>query len=499
MTRSGGPVWRVVEALLQAPRLLELNERNLVVRMLADAWGSPVPVLEQVGTIEHLFNIVDACRSRPHGLETLVQILERMDPGATYLAKLQRVVGNMVVLEMWADDEREQLFALLNGVVTPDVAGLYRAAAGRWAPELRARATCREAFELLETLTGDSDGIPKAIVFVELLASMERPDLALRLREWSERQAALIGVTEELRAARQRQPLAGGRAALPMKPPPQTPAYLVLLVQPEGVDGDRYRLSYWRQLDASAEWEPDRGKDYSDDLDGIRQAVARLLEGVEEEWAHYQPHIFVEFVLPEELLNLDVDQWTWEIDPRIPEPIGCHYPVVIRSLERMAKQKWHRSWYRRWQELEKQLDTLGAIAADSGYWGMPSEIDSVRHIMSTFEEKPALIALVPSAPPLARNVGAEQVAAGFRKGVPVMIWHREDCLSEEFIAAVKTMLHGDDPHDVLERLRLMRLHGFAAGDSVTHVGTRLTLLWDNPRRKVTPDNPGPPKRAAAAS
>lgn len=491
-------MWHVVEALLQAPRLHELNERNLLVRMLADAWGSPVPVPEQARQVEHLFTIVETCRSRPYGLETLVQILERMDPGATYLVKLRQVVEPMAVLEMWADDEREQLFALLNGVVTPDVADLYRAAAGRWAPELRPRATCREAFELLETLTGDVDGIPRAIVFVELLAHRERPDLALRLREWSERQAMLIGVTEELRAARGRQPLAGGRTALPTKPPPRTPAYLVLLVAPEGVDGDRYRLSHWRQLDASAEWEPDRGTDYSDDLDGIRHAVARLLESVEEEWAHYQPHIFVEFVLPEELLNLDVDQWVWEIDPRIPEPIGCHYPVVIRSLERMAKPKWHRPWYQRWQELENQLATGGAIAAESGYWSMPSEIESIRHIMSTFEEKPALIALVPSAPPLARNVGAEQIAAGFRKGVPVMIWHREDCLSEEFIAAVKTMLHGDDPHDVLERLRLMRLRGFAAGDSVTHVGTRLTLLWDDPRRKVTPDKAGPPEPVAAA-
>ncbi|HEX9338728.1 MAG TPA: hypothetical protein VF892_22715, partial [Pseudonocardiaceae bacterium] len=295
-----------------------------------------------------------------------------------------------------------------------------------------------------------------------------------------------------------RPPLAGGRAALPTKPAPRAPAYLILMVQPEGVDGNMYRLSHWRQLDASGEWRPDRGPDHRGDLVGVRHAVARLMESLEEEWAPYRPTIFVEFVLPEELLNLDVDQWAWDTDPRMPEPIGCHFPVVIRSLERMVKPKWHRPWYLRWQLLQDQLAKNGSIAQSSGYWSTSGDADAIRAIIAAFEQEPTLVALVPSAPPHARTNGADEVAAGFRKGVPVMLWHRENCRSETFVAAAMDMLHGDDPRDVLERARLMRLSGFAAGADAAHVGTRLTLLWDDPGRRVTPDRPAPPARVAVS-
>ncbi|HEX9335023.1 MAG TPA: hypothetical protein VF892_04015, partial [Pseudonocardiaceae bacterium] len=98
MSRSGGPVWRVVEALLRVPGLTELNERNLVVRMLADAWGGPVGVQEHPRAIEHLFSLVEACRSHPHGLSTLVEILDRIYQGSTFLSEIHRVVDPMSVL-----------------------------------------------------------------------------------------------------------------------------------------------------------------------------------------------------------------------------------------------------------------------------------------------------------------------------------------------------------------------------------------------------------------
>ncbi len=481
---------------MRVPWLNELDGRNLLVRMLVDTLGAPLPVREHPRPVEHLFSLVDACRCRPHGLAMLLEVLDRIDPGATHVADVHRVVDPMMVLEMWPDGERERLFALLGGVAVADVAELYGVAGGQWAPRLWPRATYQDAFALLETLSAGPDGVPLAVIFVELLANLVRPDLAQQLRGWSDRQAALIGVTDELNAARGRSPLADGRASLPTKPVPNVPAYLILQVQQEGVDGDAYRLSYWRQLDATRSWEPDRGADYQGDLAGVRQEVVRLAEKLEVDWAQYQPDVFVEFVLPDELLNLDVDQWAWDNDPRMPEPIGCHFRVVIRSLARMATQKWHRTWYQRWERLRSQLVNDGAIAPGSGYWSNARTEDASRAIVSAFEQEPALVALVPSAPPHARTIGADEVAAGFRTGVPVMVWHRENCLSADFVSAVTDLLHGDDPHDVLERVRLIRINGFAAGRDTAHVGNRLTLLWDDPGRRVTPDQPGAPTRMA---
>lgn len=498
MTRSGGPILPVVEALLRVPVLKDRSERDLVCRFLAEEWDTLTPVTPHENPLVHLVNLVDACRTRPRGLATLMAILDQLDEGTTHLADVHRLIDPMIAREIWAPDETEEVFALLKGMPIPSLRELYRVAAGPWAPELRPKATLHDAFSMLETLTGDPDGIPRAIIFVELISSTVRPDAALQLRQWSDRRAAEIGVTEELLAARDKPPLSVDHASLIAKAPPHSPAYLVLQVQPEGVGGDRYRLTSWHQLGVTEEWQPERGLDRTGALADIKEAVAELMEGIEQDWAPQEPTIYVEFVLPEELLNLDVDQWAWDTDYRMPEPIGCHFHVVIRSLERMTTQKWHRPWYRRWRQLQDQLVTYGAIARDSGYWSMSADDASTRRIMSDFERGPALVALVPSAPPVAGTAGSQEVAAGFRKGVPVMIWHRENCRSDEFIAAVTSMLHGDDPHDIQERVRLMRLNGFAAGTD-THVGTHLTLLWDDPLRKVAPERPGPPAAVAVVS
>lgn len=495
MNGTSGPVWRVVDVLLRLPALHELSQRNLVVRMLADAWGTQVPVSDHPRAMDHLFDLVDACRCRPGGMRALLDVLDRLYQGNRYLSEIHRVVDPMVLLEMWPDGERDLLFTLLDGVPLPDIGDLYRTAAGPWAPPLRHPAAWWDAFTLLETLTGGSDGVPRTVVFVELLANAVRPDVGLRLREWSDRQAVLLGVTTALTAVRQRPPLAGTNTHLPPQPSQHPPAYLVLLVAPEDLVGDMYRLSHWRQLDTSSGWLPDHGEDHCGSLESVKQEVARLVESTEVAWARYQPAIVVEFVLPEELLNLDVDQWAWDTDPRMPEPIGCHFPVVIRSLDRMAEPKWHRPWYQRWRQLTEQLSSEGAIAPTAGYWSTSGDADAIRAIMIAFEQTPSLVVFIPSAPPHASSDGANEVAAGFRKGVPVMVWHREDCQSTEFVSAVKHMLHGHDSHDVLERARLIRLDGFAAG--VRHVGSQLTVLWDDPGRTVIPNPVAPPQVATA--
>ena len=205
-------------------------------------------------------------------------------------------------------------------------------------------------------------------------------------------------------------------ASLIAKAPPHSPAYLVLQVQPEGVGGDRYRLTSWHQLGVTEEWQPKRGLDRTGALADIKEAVAELMEGIEQDWAPQEPTIYVEFVLPEELLNLDVDQWAWDTDYRMPEPIGCHFHVVIRSLERMTTQKWHRPWYRRWRQLQDQLVTYGAIARDSGYWSMSADDASTRRIMSDFERGPRWSLSCPARHRSPARLGPRRLRRAFAKG-----------------------------------------------------------------------------------
>jgi hypothetical protein len=269
----------------------------------------------------------------------------------------------------------------------------------------------------------------------------------------------------------------------------------VLLLNYEGGSGERYRLSHWRQLDLTTGWHPERGDDIIGSIDQIRRRIAILIEGVEVDWARYQPDIRIEIVLSSELLNLDIDQWPWESDSLLPEPVGCRYAVVIRSLERMQRKQWHRTWHARWEALNRQLKNNGAIVPSSGRRGESSAEPALRALAADFENDSEIVCLVLSAPPQAAAAGRDEVTVGLRAGVPIMVWHRKDCGSE-FESAVRELLHSTGPGTILQRMRQLRANAFA--EDGPHVGDHLTLLWDDPERIVVPSDAGPPKGESAA-
>jgi hypothetical protein len=217
---------------------------------------------------------------------------------------------------------------------------------------------------------------------------------------------------------------------------------------------------------------------------------------VESDWAPYESDIVLEFVLPRELLNLDVDQWQWETESPFPEPVGCRFPVCVRSLDRMIARKWHRQWYIRWKQLKSQVLDKGVISPEAGFWSRPDDEWTLRRLTSYFERVSGVVALVLGAPPAAGVTEFDEVAVGLRAGIPVIVWHRQDCGSEEFVATVKDLLHAEEQGLLLDRVRLVRTNAFANEAEAQHVGNHLAVLWDDPERVVVPDRPGPPEEVA---
>ncbi len=494
-TPDGGVLWSLVEALHRVSCLVDLNSRRLVLNILSDELGYSLPVTEYPQTNLHLFAIVEACRQRPDGLGALLSVLEKVEPGTIAMSAVRRIILDMTSLEAWSAEERRQLFRLLSGVAVPDVAEIYALVGGDGAPPLPPEASLEDAFLLLDTLNSGPDGLPKSLLFVERVAARLRFDLAAEIREWVEEKTDRMNLTAEMSAFRDR---IKGIARPAESPASRSEAYLVFLLQPEGPTGDRYRLSHWRQLDVSDGWFPERGQDYIGGFEEIKYKVAVLAEQVEGEWAPYDPDIRLDFVLSRDLLHLDVDQWQWEAETAVPEPLGCHFPLGVRSLERMKLRKWHRAWFVRWKELKAQAGDGGPIALESGFWSIDGETRNLRELTSRFESRPELVAFVLSAPPHAFTAESDEITVGLRAGFPIMVWHREDCRSEEFSHTVKELLHAEDSHHLLERLRLIRLSAFAEGPEGTHVGSRLALLYDDPERIVLPQRPGAPEAVPSA-
>ncbi|WP_330276151.1 hypothetical protein OG205_11305 [Lentzea sp. NBC_00516] len=492
---DSGALWPLVEGMRLIPCLRDRNGRNLVARLVCDELGQQLPFEEHDRATDHLFSIAEVCRQHAEGLATLMLVLERIEQGSKHVVALRDALRVMAAPRLWPLEESARLFRLLDGAVLPDVSEIYHAVVGLSAPSLSVRATHIDVLRALETLNADPSGIPRPLAFVERLAVKVPPELAAELRRWSDRQAAHMGLTAELVAVRREAVETLDRTALR----PRSEAYLILQVQREGAVGDKYRLSHWRQLGRSAEWSPLRGPDVVGDLESVKVRVAELVEEIEDEWAHFRPDIRIEFVLPSEIINLDVDQWPWETDSPISEPMGCRYPVVVRSLERMTKRKWYRWWCDRWDELLLQLSDTGAVQRESAWWSRQASEDGLRKLTSAFARTPKLVSLVLSAPPSADMVGRDEVAAGLRAGVPLILWHREKCDTVEFVTIVENLLHGDgDPHDLLERVRQARVTAYEQGAVPGHVGEKLTVLLDDPVRVVVPRDPGPPERASVA-
>ncbi|WP_106618665.1 effector-associated domain 2-containing protein [Saccharothrix carnea] len=476
----------LVDALRRIPTLADRSGRELVVRMLGDELREHLPVEDHKHSIGHLFSIAEVCSQRPERLTALLRVVELLEQDSRPMAALRDLVRDMTTLELWPAETRDELFALLSDVVVPDIEGIYLTVAGPLAPKLHGPTTYAEVFRTLETLNARPDGVPRSLLFVEHLAARVRTELAVRLHRWVDRQAAALELSGELHAVRWE--VQGGTT----RPPHRCDAYVVFQLRREGLTGDVYRLSHWRQLDLSTGWHPVRGADSTGDLAGVKRRVAEIVEELEGEWVSFAPEIRVEFILAGDVINLDVDQWPWDTDPLLPEPLGCRYPVVVRSLERMAARKYHRLWHLRWERLRSQLDHGGALSADATCWGRDGSAQAVRELMSTLQRNAAAVSLVLSSPPRSESSGRDEMAAGLRAGIPLILWDRAGS-DDGFDAHARRLLHEGDDRDLLERIRHARSDAFERGEG--HFGAGLTVLWDDPSRLVLPMHPMAPEGA----
>lgn len=493
-TGGRGLLIPLADALSHVPTLADRASRNMVIRMMSAELRETLTVEEHSTTYGHLFSLAEVCQQSPERLAALIRIVSRFEQGSRAMVELRRVVTDLTPLDLIRTPERARLFTLLAGVVVPDIADIYRVVAGPTAPGLHGPTTYFEVFRVLETLNAGPDGLPRPLVLVEHIAARVRTELAIELHRWNEAQAVSINLLPELTAVRES---LRPETAQPLTPPPGSPAYLVLQLRREGPTGEVYRLSHWRQLGAPSPWSPLHGEDFLGTLAEVKRRVAALIEKVEDDWAQYSPDIRIEFVLDYENLNLDVDQWPWENDEFMAQPMGCRYPVVVRSLERMAMRKYHREWRQRWDELTGQLGRAGGLAHTATCRASSEGEQGLRELLTRFNRERGLVSLVLSAPPKQEHAGRDEIAAGVKAGVPLAVWHRHDCGTPEFAEVVESVLHGQDELHLLERVRLARTTAFAEGPGRRHVGEALTILYDDPERLVVPSQPGPPLEGVA--
>jgi hypothetical protein len=213
------------------------------------------------------------------------------------------------------------------------------------------------------------------------------------------------------------------------------------------------------------------------DRKDVRECVEKTIPVIMERLSGRDP--IIEFALPQELLNVPVDEWY--ADPAHLIPMYS-YRVVVRYVARMNSGNaiLQDKWIVRSKKVRAEpWLPAGMIGCAPGH-----EIDLYHWLLS----QPELCVVVLSSRPT--DSALRKI---LNSGVPVALWPRAKCPAADHTRCDRKRLADDVSgrvnHTTFDKLpemvRELRLNARLAPRE-PHVGHRLTLLWDDPDRLPEP-------------
>ncbi|MEV6307419.1 hypothetical protein AB0M10_02310 [Streptomyces sp. NPDC051840] len=337
--------------------------------------------------------------------------------------------------------------------------------------------TPAQRFDHLCDVNAQADGLPPALVLVEITAFLEEPALRESLREWSDGWAREAG-SEAERSLRDRR---RAIAALPVSDP-EVARCLVVMVEPAEDSSADIHVRHWVNA-APGYWEPVAGEILPTTLDKLADEVERAIGRGRERWSglpvmENEPPPQVEFVLPFSLLNLDMarmEMGTWSGDPM---PISLTYHVHLRSLERMrAAQRdgYLPLWRERWTQLRN------AGVAESFRWH-GEEDERLDRWRAKLIANPGLTAVILDVPALP-GAGLEALVTAISQGVGLAAWDRRSD-SPDLSGEVLTLLLAHPPSQIPSKVSALRRKAEGMDRDTWSLGKHLAFLWDDPNRLI---------------
>jgi hypothetical protein len=401
--------------------------------------------------------------------------------GTVWLRILGTVSEQNSVLPVFQELALHQLHELIATVVVPRLPILLAQAAGHGVQPLRREAGVWEAVEYLLDLNAEPGGFPRLMTFVELLAEQLGDTAAgADLRQWNDEQAQHL-----------RQTLALGqlRAAKRAKASADQVLHLLIQIEHDGLDDDRFLVSHWRQ-DVPGDWPPARGEIKMSAFADLEAVVDEVVLEAEEAWSEQRAEVALEFVLPRALLNLPVDLWRCEPRSPDPRPLVLDYPIVVRSLERMMGRRWRRVWQAKWRVLLEDPSSARVYIAAN-----PADVDRPYSIDVRLKD-PQVVSLVLSGPPPRVPRQHDELSTALRAGLPVVMWSRDERHTDALPELLAHLVQPGGLLDLPQHLHEARQAALAASDRQlpTDVIQNLVILWDNPLRTLYLDQPPRPAR-----
>jgi vWA-MoxR associated protein C-terminal domain/vWA-MoxR associated protein middle region 0/TIR domain len=468
---------RLVDAFAEVEGLHDAGSLGFYLDVTADALWEPLPLPPEAEE-PHLVGLrwlVDALLQRPVALWTFLDIVALMHRGETDVtAVLRRLAESLVPRPLLTLTERATLQRMIGTIEYDGVLEIYRRAfrSGGLLPP-PGEVSLRRALDHLEQMLWTPSFFPPILLFLEHFAMELDTVTAEALRYWIDQVAGRLELDPGLL----------GRMRSAASSTMTERKYLVIQVKPDGPDPGSYLLSVWLQADGgdgrtlALRDDPLSLAQVRDEVDDLLSSpVALGLVGGKEE-------LMVEFVLPRELVDHEVERWRFG-KPGLSRQLGIEFPVVVRSLERLADQTLHRRWQRNWQELQ----TLDGQPADEVMCWLRPDGRSSDDLLSELigSSRPCLAVAYPSASPGHRGED-DGYTAMLLSGTPVAVWSRDRRDPDTFENEIQALLDGTSILALREQTLLLRQNAVRrAGEDGSPLGHHLTLLWDDPDRLPSP-------------
>ena len=266
--------------------------------------------------------VVDACMREPGAFHDLVAALavHSWNPDdQDILGRLQEVLSTLLPAPLLSQDEREQLFSLLDSAGPAEIADGFRAAVAPFGhPGGAMRRDPAAAVSELEARNTAPGSVPPLIEFAERIALRLAEPHRSRLWRWSDQVCRRLDIQSSV-IMRLRSRLSAAPAST------VNPAYFVTRLEPDAIDPSRYLLTIWLQHGQSPGI-PLRQEEAARPVEEIRQLVDESFTRAPAYAAEDIGPLIVEFVLPSTLLGLPVDQWHMGARA-LPHGVG----LIIRS------------------------------------------------------------------------------------------------------------------------------------------------------------------------
>jgi len=204
-------------------------------------------------------------------------------------------------------------------------------------------------------------------------------------------------------------------------------------------------------------------------------------------------NLIVEFILPRRWLSLPVDEWSVGEPKTAVTRLGWRHVVVVKDRATFDRESPVREHRRRWLQV---AGTVGSGATLHSVACCPSPSQMKLAAQLSVDQAIAVVSF-PTPPEKGRKPALDAV---LENGVPVVVWHRRSCseahggpqpcsatrLQAALIQTIEQLLTASALTDLPETVRRLRAAAGASYGSDEHVGSQLTLLWDDPGMRVRP-------------